>query len=299
MAQKPSQEPKKTAPQGEERRVLVAPESELEVLRARQRLAITLGVVALLLMLTAGSIAFFLMQRYQQGLMQTPVVNKPSPTGLLQAPQPTQQQAPSFAQVPEPPSPSTSLLQAPPPPPVPTPLQTVQPMQPTQPAPQQPPIPAGLLDYLEQLRRIEQQRKREASNVWVALQALNDLLKAMQGVAASGDILDAPDYNPQETLKAYDAYQQRFIALRQWLHRLNPPPECLQLHQAYDQALLSHINAVGSLKQRIVLKDLAGAALSGLTLQKQIDAALSMADDELSAVCQRYGIVKFFTIGDK
>lgn len=142
------------------------------------------------------------------------------------------------------------------------------------------------------------QRKREASNYWVALSALNDLLKAMQGVAATGDILDAPDYNPQRTLQTYDTYLQRFLMLRQWLNQLKPPPDCLQLHYAYDKALLAHIGVINSLKQRIALKDLAGVALSGLTAQKQIDAALSAADNELTSVCQRYGIAKPFTIGD-
>jgi hypothetical protein len=62
--------------------------------------------------------------------------------------------------------------------------------------------------------------------------------------------------------------------------------------------LLAHINAIGSLKQRIVLKDMAGAALAGLTIQKQIDTALKIADNELASVCQRYGIAKPFDIGD-
>jgi predicted nucleic acid-binding protein len=161
-----------------------------------------------------------------------------------------------------------------------------------------PTIPAGLLDYLEQLKKIEMQRKREASNYWVALSALDDLLKALKGVASTGDILDAPEYNPQKTLQTYDAYLQRFLMLRQWLHQLSPPVECQQLHQSYDQALLAHIGTINSLKQRIALRDLAGTALSGLTAQKQINTALNIADNELTSVCQRYGITKLFTIGD-
>ncbi len=122
----------------------------------------------------------------------------------------------------------------------------------------------------------------------------------MQGVAASEDILDAPsDYDPQRTLRAYDAYQARFGALRQWLHQLQPPPECFTLHNAYDQALQAHIGTIGKLKERVAQKDLAGAALSGLGAQGQIDGALQTADSELSAVCARYGIAKFFTIGDR
>lgn len=304
-----------------ERKFIVAPESEIELVRARQKLAITIGVIALTLLLVGSGIAFLFVQKYRQGLVQFPSTGEKAAQGFVQTPatqgvqpQPSADIAQSVKQEPS----SAGLVQTPPPPPVPLPVQQTQqsipaqslleqpkpkepqtlPMQQFPVQPQRPTIPVGLLDYLEQLKRIEMQRKREANNYWIALQALSELLQAMQGVASTGDILDAPDYNPQKTLQAYDAYQQRFLMLRQWLHRLQPPPECQQLHQAYDQALLAHINAVASLKQRIILKDLAGAALSGLTTQKQIDVALSIADNELSSVCQRYGIAKPFTIGD-
>ncbi|MFA0754125.1 MAG: hypothetical protein IMHGJWDQ_001909 [Candidatus Fervidibacter sp.] len=297
MERPPEGEGKPEKGQGREQRFLVAPETELELLRARQRLAITFGILALVLLLTGGAIAFLLLQRYRQGLVQTPLaVEKPAPA-LVQTPV-SPSLPPNIAQAPQQLSPSTSLVQTPPPPPVPMPVQTVKPTVPQSAQSAQPAIPPGLTDYLEQLRRIEEQRKREASNLWIALHALMDLLKAMQGVAASGDILDAPNYDPQKSLQAYDAYQQRFTQLRQWLHQLQPPPECMQLHHAYDQALLAHINAIASLKQRIATKDLAGAALGGLTFQRQIDNALGVADKELAAVCQRYGISKFFTIGD-
>lgn len=304
-----------------EQKFIVAPESEIELVRARQKLAITIGVIALTLLLVGSGIAFLLIQKYQQGLVQLPSTVKKAAQGFVQAPatqgiqpQPPADIAQSVKQEPS----SAGLVQTPPSPPVPLPVQQTQqgipaqslleqpkpkesqtlPVQQFPVQPQRPTIPAGLLDYLEQLKRIEMQRKREANNYWIALQALSELLQVMQGAASTGDILNAPDYNPQRTLQAYDAYQQRFSMLRQWLHKLQPPPECQQLHQAYDQALLAHINAVASLKQRITLKDLAGAALSGLTTQKQINFALSFADNELSSVCQRYGIPKPFTIGD-
>ncbi len=310
--------------QNKEQKFIVAPETELTLIRARQRLAITIGVIALLLIATGGSIALLLMQKYQQGLVQMPSSEEEkSMPGLAQTPT-TLQQVPSGENIVQLPhrqeESSMGLIQTPPPPPVPLPVQGAQstvpsqsllaqpqpqPKQPQQLPIQQPPmqiqrptIPAGLLDYLEHLKRIEMQRKREASNYWLALSALQDLLKAMQGVAATGDILDAPEYNPQRTLQTYDAYLQRFLALRQWLHQLRPPPECQQLHQSYDQALLAHIGTINALKQRIALKDLAGVALSGLTAQKQIETALSIADNELASVCQRYGITKPFTIGD-
>ncbi len=298
MANELPKEPNQGASPKQKPHALVAPETELEVLRARQRLALTFGVIALLLVLLGGGIAFLLMRQYQQGLIQVPTAEKPPAPTFLQAPQTPSPSSPSFVQVPQAQPPESGLLQAPPPPPTPVPLQTVQPAVP-QPVPsQQPTLPVGLWDYLEQLRRIEQQRKNEANNFWIALQSLWDLLKALQGVAATGDPLEAPNYDPQANLKAYDAYQQRFSILHQALRQLKPPPECWSLHQAYDQALQTHINAIVSLKQRILAKDLLGAAF-GLTLQKQIDNALAAADNELAAICYRFGIAKPFTIGDK
>jgi predicted nucleic acid-binding protein len=39
--------------------------------------------------------------------------------------------------------------------------------------------------------------------------------------------------------------------------------------------------------------------MMGLTAQGQISSALQAADSELAAVCARYGIQKFFSIGDE
>jgi len=220
--------------EGKEQRFIVAPEAELEVMKARQKLAITIGVIALLLLLAGGGVAFLLMQKYQQGFAQLPTVQEKPATGLAQTLETQPQPSTNIAQVPQQQeTPSTGLVQAPPPPPTPLPVQQVQqgvpaqsfleqPRPPQQPQPmpiqqpsiqpQKPTIPPGLLDYLEQLKRIEMQRKREASNYWIALQALEDLVKALQGVASTGDILDAPEYNPQKTLQTYDLHAALYDA---------------------------------------------------------------------------------------
>jgi hypothetical protein len=267
--------------------------SELVVWQARQRFALTLGAVLFVLLLVGGVMVLLLLQEWRTSLAQAPSTPKPSSQLAQTLPPPPATANPAVA----PP------MEAPP-----LPVMTIQPQQPPQMPPpsvqpQRPPTPApppkAVVDYLEQLRRIEMQRKKEAKNIWLAVAALGDLVKAMQGVAGSGDILDAPsNYDPQKTLQTFATYQTNFAQLRQWLHRLQPPPECLALHQAYDQALQAHIRTVAQLQERVQMRDLAGTAMMGLTAQGQITSALQTADGELAAVCARYGIQKFFSIGD-
>ncbi|MFA0760931.1 MAG: hypothetical protein HZLCBSQH_001033 [Candidatus Fervidibacterota bacterium] len=278
--------------------------SELVVWQARQRFALTLGAILLLLLLVGGGMALLLLREWRTSLVQAPPPPKPS-RQFLQAPPspPTQGQFAQASPLPSPPAnPAvTSPMPTPSPPTVTTQPPTPQPVPPPTAQPQHPSsLPKAVLDYLEQLRRIEIRRKREAKNIWLAIAALGELVKAMQGIASSGDILDAPsNYDPQKTLQTFATYQTNFAQLRQWLHRLQPPPECLALHQAYDQALQAHINTVGKLQERVQMKDLAGTAMMGLTAQGQISSALQAADGELAAVCARYGIQKFFSIGDE
>jgi hypothetical protein len=267
--------------------------SELVVWQARQRFALTLGAVLFVLLLVGGVMALFLLREWRTSLAQVPSMPKPSSRLAQTLPLPSATANPAVAPPMEAPLPPVVTIQPQPP---------QMPSSPTQPQP--PPSPASppkaVVDYLEQLRRIEMRRKREAKNIWLAIAALGDLVKAMQGIASSGDILDTPsNYAPQKTLQTFATYQTNFAQLRQWLHRLQPPPECLALHQAYDQALQAHINTVGKLQERVQMKDLAGTAMMGLTAQGQISSALQAADGELAAVCARYGIQKFFSIGDE
>lgn len=280
---------------GKERRFIVTPQTELEVIRARQKLAITVGVVVFLLLVSGGSIALILLQKYQQGLAQLPSVHKKPSPSLIQSHRTQPYPQGGIAQVPsrQQELPPSGLLQTPPQQPQPVPTQQLPAQS------QKLEIPPGLLDYLEQLKRIEMQRKREASNYWVAFQSLEELVRTMQGMASGGDILEGPEYDPKKILQSYDTYLQRFSMLRQWLYQLSPPIECQQLHQLYDRALLTHINTIESLKQQVFLKNLIGVVAQGLTAQRRIDSALWAADRELASVCRRYGIIKPFNIGDE
>jgi hypothetical protein len=281
--------------------------SELIVWQARQRFALTLGAVLLLLLLVGGGMALLLLREWRTPIAQAPSPPKPSGQFLQAPPSPSTQG--QFAQAPPMPSPLANPAVAPPMPTPSPPTVTAQPSQPPTPQPATPPTaqpqqpsppPKAVLDYLDELRRIEMRRKQEAKNIWLAVAALGELVKAMQGIASGGDILDTPsNYDPQKTLQTFATYQTNFAQLRQWLHRLQPPPECLALHQAYDQALQAHINTIGKLQERVQMKDLAGTAMMGLTAQGQISSALQAADSELAAVCARYGIQKFFSIGDE
>lgn len=275
----------------EEQRFIVAIEAELALIRARQKLAITIGAIVFLLLLTFAIMVFLFHKKHQQGIIQVSAGSKPS-TSFFRTPEKVEQ-TPNILETPFPYQIPSSQYQV---------QQTHQVQQPYQieqpslPQTQQHVVPYGLIDYLERLKQIENQRKREASNHWLALQAL---LKVVQGISSAGEISEYSGYDPQKTLGAYDKYLKQFTSLRQEFQKLNPPIECQRLHQAYDQALLAYINAIWSLKQQIIAKDLTGVAFSGLSAQKRIDNALNIADSELAAVCQQYGITKTFKIGDE
>ncbi|MCS7223494.1 MAG: hypothetical protein NZ959_02875 [Armatimonadetes bacterium] len=286
-------------------------QGELEVLKARQKLALTVGLICLVILIVAGLLGIALLDRWGrivsvssgsagiasplqavrpdpvtgQGLVQTPVRGPTTSSGLIETPVR--------------PDATSALAQTPVGPPVPTDPSRMPPV-PQQPQTPSPSISPYVPEYLDQLRRIEDQRKKEANNLWLALGALKDLLGAFQGITSSGDLLEGTGQPPQGTaLSTYDAYQGAFERLRQWLHQLVPPPECQDLHRAYDDALRHHIETVATLKQKVAAKDLWGVAFFGLGAQGRIDAALSAADSELGAVCARLGINKFFSIGNR
>ncbi len=285
---------------------------ELEIIRARQRLALTVGGLCLVALLVAGLLIWLLMERWSQiASLTSPTISPNNPfsaigtasqpgTGLAQVPVAPGRAPGGILQTPIGPEPSLSPLQTPVRP-IPGAEMGRVPGLPSYPYGAASPTPPGQIpDYLEQLRRIEQERKRQSNNLWIALGALRDLLGAFRPGSVGDDVSAVPEGNPEEkALPAYDAYRASFEGLRQQLHQLQPPPECQRLHQAYDAALQQHIETIESLKRRILANDLGGVVFYGLGAQGRIDSALAVADSELENVCAQLRIPKFFSIGSR
>ncbi|GBC98763.1 hypothetical protein HRbin17_01277 [bacterium HR17] len=267
---------------------------ELEVWRARQKFALILGGVLVAVLVVGGAVALLFLREWRTSAVQAPPL-LPTTGDIARVPSAPEPAGNPMVTTPAPlaPPPTTTVnppLSSPQPQPSPSPERPQHP----------PPPPKVVLDYLEQLRQIELRRKTDAKNLWPAIVALGEMVQAVQGLATTGDPLEPPSsYDPQKTLQTFVTYQTAFARLHQWLQRLQPPPECLSLHTAYDQALQAHVAVIGKLRERIALKDLAGTAMIGLTAQRQINSALQTADSELARVCARYNIPKFFTIGDE
>lgn len=164
-------------------------------------------------------------------------------------------------------------------------------------------LPKHIIDWLEHLRRIEQRRQRMERNIApvmsMLVQAMAARAAAMSGVA-QGDIEKAEADYQREREKLRQSYQQR---QREWAQLLRdfqsvpPPPECRVLADTYYAGLSQYITTIRQIEQDLVEEDLGG--LTGLlgSAQSELDVRFARADEELTRVCEQYGIPKSFSIG--
>ncbi|MCS7272607.1 MAG: hypothetical protein NZ550_00470 [Fimbriimonadales bacterium] len=165
------------------------------------------------------------------------------------------------------------------------------------------PPPKHIIDWLEHLRRIEQRRQRMERNIApvmsMLVQAMAARAAAMSGIA-QGDIEKAEADYQREREKLRQSYQQR---QREWVRLLRdfqsvpPPPECRVLADTYYAGLSQYITTIRQIEQDLVEEDLGG--LTGLlgSAQSELDVRFARADEELTRVCEQYGIPKSFSIG--
>jgi hypothetical protein len=76
-----------------------------------------------------------------------------------------------------------------------------------------------------------------------------------------------------------------------------PPPECQTLADAYFAGLSEYITTISQIEKSLIENDL--GALTGMlgSAQSELDARFARADEELTRVCEQYGIRKYFAIG--
>jgi hypothetical protein len=163
--------------------------------------------------------------------------------------------------------------------------------------------PKHVVDWLEHLRRTEERRRRMERNVapvmGMLVQAMAARAAALGGVA-QGDLDKAEADYEREREKLRQSYQQRqqeWAQLLQYFRSVPPPPECQTLADAYFAGLSEYITSISQIEKSLIENDL--GALTGMlgSVQSELDARFARADEELTRVCEQYGIRKDFAIG--
>ena len=165
------------------------------------------------------------------------------------------------------------------------------------------PPPKHVVDWLEHLRKTEERRRRMERNVApvmsMLVQATLARAAALGGVA-QGDLDKAEADYEREREKLRQGYQQRqqeWAQLLQYFRSVPPPPECQTLADAYFAGLSKYITNISQIEKSLIENDL--GALTGMlgSVQSELDARFARADEELTRVCEQYGIRKDFAIG--
>lgn len=233
-----------------------------------------IGVGALLLMAIAFVVGM------QSGLITRANVQAPEAPSVLEAQAP-KVDAPSVleAQPPKVDAPSVLETEAPKPP------------------------PKHVVDWLEHLRRTEERRQRIERNIApvmsMLVQATLARAAALGGVA-QGDLDKAEADYEREREKLRQGYQQRqqeWAQLLQYFRSVPPPPECQTLADAYFAGLSKYITNISQIEKSLIENDVGG--LTGMlgSVQSELNALFARADEELTRVCEQYGIRKYFAIG--
>ena len=232
-----------------------------------------IGVGVLLLMAIAFVVGM------QSGLITRAQVKKPDAPSVLEA-QPPKVDAPSVleAQPPKVDAPSVLETEAPKPP------------------------PKHVVDWLEHLRKTEERRRRleraYAPVFSMLFQALAMHAAPMKS-AAEDDLDRAEEELERQREKLRDGYQQRqqeWAQLLQYFRSVPPPPECQTLADAYFAALSQYVNTILQIEKSFIENDLGVIPLFG-SGQSDLNARFARADEELTRVCEQYGIRKDFAIG--
>ncbi|MCS7301554.1 MAG: zinc ribbon domain-containing protein [Fimbriimonadales bacterium] len=233
-----------------------------------------IGVGLLLLMALAFVVGT------QSGLLTQARVNKPEGPSVLEA-QPPKVEGPSVleARPPKMDAPSVVDADAPKPP------------------------PKHIIDWLEHLRRTEERRRQMERNVApvmsMLVQAMVARAAALSGVA-QGDLDKAEADYEREREKLRQGYQQRlreWAQLQQFFQSVPPPPECQALADAYYAGLSQYITSITQIEKSLIENDLSGLTTMLGSAQSELDARFARADEELTRVCEQYGIPKRFSIG--
>ncbi|MFA4044406.1 MAG: hypothetical protein HZRFUVUK_001192 [Candidatus Fervidibacterota bacterium] len=284
----------KELPKGERDKALVKP------LWYRREVLVSIsmaGLATALIFLVAILLLSTRKKEMQPMVVQVPVSSTEQPQGAPPLPPPVQAVEPPPKTI-EPPIETI-------PRPEPVEVKREEPQQPQQlqPPPQPPQPPPDVLDYLRKLERIERQRKNlstGSSGVFELLTAAVALVQSIQSLN-----LDSPDESPdtaqawQKIVNGFAGYRNAYLQLLLQFRALKPPQPCMQLAIEYDSALQEHVKVIRELETALATRNIMSPLLNLVSVNARLKRPLKFADNELANVCERFGIEKFFDIGDE
>lgn len=221
------------------------------------------------------------------------------------------------------PLPGTPVTQAPSPgPPIPGPAVTQAPTAKAPTLPPEDPNKKAIEAYLQKVSYIEKERQRVVNDLTEALLVMQ-LLQAGMNNPLLGSMSDLLEPDPEAALAAKekstketpDQAQQvistkvaQLKALDDQLKRTLPiPPPALPFARSYNSAFYAYAGAmiqIGQFMQQSQADPSKAASLAGQlsamkgSLGARKDQALMAADQQLTALCQKYGIQKPFDVTD-
>lgn len=250
----------------------------------QSRKPIALYIAGALAAIIIIALVVALLSSRQKTVVLAPAAAPPPGTALTQAPMP---QSPGGQAVTQAPAPALAPSG-----------------QPVQPPPQ------DVLDYLNDVSKIEQHRKY----------LLNDKGPALALLAGGGDALESmirqamdPDLN--ENVDPFSKVRSELSRqLKHWQNvirsfdTLKPPPSCMQFAGAYRWVLTTETQQIG--KATAILadanadnEDTMSRALSALNNMKAdpntqggIGKAVDASETQLNSVCKQFGITKPFSV---
>lgn len=175
-----------------------------------------------------------------------------------------------------------------------------------------PPLPPpdpnrqAVAEYLNQMARIEAERKDVVNNLLPAMFTLSLLrnLGPLQDALVLFDEDLSEEKRQQHTTsieqaeQTINAYIQQLQGVAIKARKIIPPPPAQRFARAYDYAVSQYITIIAQIRQAMLSNDVSiGARARQLSQLK--DQALIMADQELDRLVNRYHLPKLFSVSDR
>jgi hypothetical protein len=129
----------------------------------------------------------------------------------------------------------------------------------------------------------------------------NDFTLAIQMLQKANNPTIDPDDESfvkpnQDINKDYSSYTLKWQQIVAYFNSVQAPESCRSLAATYGQALSNYSSTYIRIQIALSKNDLSTLMSLKKSVNKDVDAGLRSADNEVSAVCRTYGITKTFTV---